>query len=425
MNLRLGLLLAASVFAATPVLAATGVTIQGPSGKQAAVDSSNNLQVNCTTGCSGGGGGGGAVYGPTAGGSPAANPPVLFSGTIDGTTTGTVENAKVDGSHNLFVNCAIGCAGGTTSNASSGVATSSTNTASVAYGYAFNGTTWDQLQADGSKYLKINCATGCAGGTFNNNADGVATSSTNGQSAAWLYGYNGTTWDRLRDDALFGLLVGGEGTAGSPTGGVFSVQGVSGGIPQPVSVANGSDITLGAIANTATCATGNTLIACLRQVDSDIQAGAGATGSAVPSTALFVGGNAVSSEPSKATTGNLTGVDMDLAGKFVTSPYSNRENQARGFATETGTSAGTILAASGSASLKEYITDLECYNSSATTDVVTINDSASTKFINPAGGGNNNHFATPLVVAANTAVTFTAVTGESTEGCSAQGFYGY
>jgi len=34
----------------------------------------------------------------------------------------------------------------------------------------------------------FNCGTGCSstGGTFNNNADGVATSTTNGQSAAWL-----------------------------------------------------------------------------------------------------------------------------------------------------------------------------------------------------------------------------------------------
>ncbi len=36
---------------------------------------------------------------------------------------------------------------GTTSNASSGVATSATNIASVAYNYAFNGTTWDQIKS--------------------------------------------------------------------------------------------------------------------------------------------------------------------------------------------------------------------------------------------------------------------------------------
>lgn len=51
---------------------------------------------------------------------------------------------------------------GTTSNASSGVATSSTNLPSVAYNYGFNGTTWDQLQVDASKFLKVILQTGSA-----------------------------------------------------------------------------------------------------------------------------------------------------------------------------------------------------------------------------------------------------------------------
>src|SRR6267142_3447733 len=97
--------------------------------------------------------------------------------------------------------------GGTISNAASGQATTSTNQGSVAYLYGFNGTTWDQLQVDASKFLKVNCATGCSAGTFNNNADAVATSATNGQVAAWLYGFNGTTYDRLRADTTNGLWV--------------------------------------------------------------------------------------------------------------------------------------------------------------------------------------------------------------------------
>jgi hypothetical protein len=63
-------------------------------------------------------------------------------------------------------NCGTGCgAGGSTSNASSGVATSSTNGPTVSYNYGFNGTSWDQLQVDTNKYLKIDCVTGCAGGS--------------------------------------------------------------------------------------------------------------------------------------------------------------------------------------------------------------------------------------------------------------------
>lgn len=97
--------------------------------------------------------------------------------------------------------------GGTVSNATSGVATSATNQGSVSWNYGFNGTTWDQLQVDASKFLKVNCAAGCAGGTASNATSGQATSSTNGQTLAWLYGFNGTTWDQLQVDGSKNLKV--------------------------------------------------------------------------------------------------------------------------------------------------------------------------------------------------------------------------
>lgn len=55
----------------------------------------------------------------------------------------------------------------------------------------------------------FNCGTGCTStaGTFNNNSDGVATSSANGQAAAWLYGWNGASWDRVRTDTTNGVWV--------------------------------------------------------------------------------------------------------------------------------------------------------------------------------------------------------------------------
>lgn len=64
-----------------------------------------------------------------------------------------------------------------------------------------------RIRIDSHSYLFVDCAVGCAGGSFNNNADAVATSATNGQSAAWLYGYNGATWDRLRSSIANGLQV--------------------------------------------------------------------------------------------------------------------------------------------------------------------------------------------------------------------------
>lgn len=54
---------------------------------------------------------------------------------------------------------------------------------------------------------KVNCIVGCSGGTSSNASDAVATSSTNGQTLAWLYGFNGTTWDRLKDDANKNLSI--------------------------------------------------------------------------------------------------------------------------------------------------------------------------------------------------------------------------
>lgn len=75
-----------------------------------------------------------------------------------------------------------------------------------------------------SNQLSVSCDNGCAGGTFNNNADGVATSSTNGQSASWLYGYNGTTWDRLRADTTSGLWVNVKAATGLAQGSTTSGQ---------------------------------------------------------------------------------------------------------------------------------------------------------------------------------------------------------
>lgn len=63
---------------------------------------------------------------------------------------------------------------GSTSNASSAVATSSTNLGAVSWNYGFNGTTWDQLQVDGSKNLKINCVTGCSGTGGSSQQDNTA-----------------------------------------------------------------------------------------------------------------------------------------------------------------------------------------------------------------------------------------------------------
>ena len=112
-------------------------------------DINGNLKVNVVVG--GGTGGTSSTFGAAFPG----------TGTAIGAKNGAnMVNLVADGSGNLDVNCIVGCAGGTTSNATSGVATSATNGASVAWLYLFNGTTWDQAQADASKNLKVNVAAG-------------------------------------------------------------------------------------------------------------------------------------------------------------------------------------------------------------------------------------------------------------------------
>jgi hypothetical protein len=95
---------------------------------------------------------------------------------IGGLSGGNLVYISADASHNLQVNCTVGCSGGTTSNASSAVATSSTNGAAVAWNYGFNGSSWDQLQVDSSKNLKVTVAAALPAGT--NVVGGVTQSGT-------------------------------------------------------------------------------------------------------------------------------------------------------------------------------------------------------------------------------------------------------
>lgn len=68
-------------------------------------------------------------------------------------TNGQAGFVQCDSSGRPLVSGSLSLAG-TTSNASSAVATSGTNLPTVSYNYGFNGTTWDQLQVDASKNLK-------------------------------------------------------------------------------------------------------------------------------------------------------------------------------------------------------------------------------------------------------------------------------
>lgn len=93
--------------------------------------------------------------------------------------------------------CTAGSASisGTTSNATSGVAPSSTNLPSVAYNYWFNGTTWDQAQDDASKNLKV---TAINAGTF---AVQDGASATGGATPVSILSANSTNATNVKNGA--------------------------------------------------------------------------------------------------------------------------------------------------------------------------------------------------------------------------------
>lgn len=148
-----------------------------------------------------------------------------------------------------------------------------------------------------------------------------------------------------------------------------------------------------------------------------------ATGATFPANPFGEACRAATSAPTAVSDGQLVAALCGIEGKRVTLPYAIKELQVRGAASGTDGSAHSIIASAGG-SLKNYVTDLECYNTSATTITMTFSDAASSVFIVPAGAGFMKTFNVPLATAAATAFSFTASTGVTTAGCAAQGFTG-
>ena len=411
-----------------------------------APDSSGALPV---TGGGGGGGGTSSTFG-------AAFP---TTGTAIGFSNGTdMVSGMVDGSGYVEVNCETGCSatglaqGSTTSGQLGGLIMGAVTTSAPTYTTAKT----DPLSLDTAGNLRVNCITGCSGGsggavygpTANGSAaanppvlmGGTQTASGTGIVSNWVVNSSGAglvsvsgsvavvqpTASALNETEANSAAILSAVQAAIPAGSAIigkvgidqTTPGTTNGVQDAADVAQGST-TSGQIAPMVQCSVTTSPPTYTAAKTDPV------TCDTSGNTRVIIKGAAFSSEPAAATTATPVADFRDLAGKEVTSPYANRENMVRGSASETGTSAGTILAASGSASLKEYLTDLECSNTSATTIYVTINDGASSIFIVPAGGGNNNHFNVPLVAAANTAVTFTSSGSASTVYCSAQGYNGY
>lgn len=122
---------------------------------------------------------------------------------------------------------------------------------------------------------------------------------------------------------------------------------------------------------------------------------------------------------------DYTPIATDSTGRVMMS-WAPTAAMVRGTATTTGTSDTSLIAASGSASLKTYIKSVQIVNKGSTTALITFKDgnagSTLGYSIAPTGGGSNIVFEIPLVTSANTAFYFAAGSASTTIYVSAQGF---
>lgn len=103
--------------------------------------------------------------------------------------------------------------------------------------------------------------------------------------------------------------------------------------------------------------------------------GVGATAAAIPANADYVAGNAMTTLPTAATAGNLTGVSVDKFGRPVVIASSTRDNMAGSGVTTITTTTETTIIAAGAAGVFNDIHMVLVSNTSASDVRVDIRDS--------------------------------------------------
>lgn len=292
------------------------------------------------------------------------------------------------------------------------------------------------------------------------------------QQQSFVMGYNGTTWDRLRSTTANGLavdvtrlsaLVAGAAIIGkvgidqttpgttnlvalaanqsvnvAQINGVTTLMGngTTGTGSQRVTIASDNtpfpikiDQTTPGTTNAVSLAQiGGTTIVNGGLAGSQSIGGTVATNVAITDNPVNMGGQGVSSENSAVTTGRKVQFVADLVGKQIVLPYANPENFVSGRATATDTTSTSLIASPGG-SLRNYITQITVWNSSATSTYIKIQDgSGGTELYDipaPAGGGATLTLPAPLrqpTVA--TALFFAANASASAIFISASGYKG-
>ena len=245
----------------------------------------------------GGSGSSGAVYGPTAAGTAAANPPVIIGGTVDGTATGAVDNLKVSGGL-AFINCA-NCSG---SGASA---------------------------ADEAAYVAGTSLFAPSGGFFQTTAT-TGPLTTGQQGLVQMTAYRAFMMNvRNSSGAELGLtaapfIVAGAGVAGTPAGGVMSIQGVASGTVVPVSGTVAFSNSTIAVTNAGTFAVQATLQASAATAIGTVNPNTignwglqvSTQNSATPTNMALMAGQ-FNTTPTTITSGNVSPFQLDNAGNLL------------------------------------------------------------------------------------------------------------
>lgn len=168
------------------------------------VESGSPFPITCVSGCVAGGSF--TDNSAFSGGVSAVSPiGLLYDTTPPAITDGNAGIARMDVNRYALVNCIVGCSGGA-STPSDAFANPTTAGLAMSFGMIWNGATWDRMQGDASKFLKVNCATGCSGGS-STPSDAFANPTTAGLGMSFNMGWNGATWDRLKSTTANGLAV--------------------------------------------------------------------------------------------------------------------------------------------------------------------------------------------------------------------------
>jgi hypothetical protein len=214
-----------------------------------ALDSSGNVKINCATGC---GGSTTFPYSGTSSGQTATTASVLGAGGFYNTALPTISNTQfspfqVDSSGRLIINCSTGCSGSSTFPYGTGAA--QTGTANSFLGTAY----WDGAHVQPGLADTSGRAVTVGAGTAGTPVGGVV--SVQGVASGTAVPVSGTFWQTTQpvsgtvtaNAGTGNFNVIGTGTAGTPATGVVSIQGIASGTTVPVTATQSGTWNIGTI----------------------------------------------------------------------------------------------------------------------------------------------------------------------------------